>query len=795
LLGLSAAIPANGGDFRSYPPARQRQSNFQQRLEKLSFAVWGIAYFPLFLPSLFLNVYINMSIIQNIRDKYARWAVVAIAISLLGFILMDAMSNRTGGLFSGGRGKTLGNVNGQKIDAEVFAKKVEAQEQRMNAQGNGNVDELTRQRLTEQLWNQEVEVAVMNTEFKKLGMTIGKKELNDIILNNPTEDLRRNGTNEQGVYDGVTVQQSIKEQLKKGTPEQKKSINEFIDGLEYSRMSEKYNGMLTGSIYYPKWFIEKENNDRSAMAKISYVAVPYSTVADSAVRITDKEIQDYIDKNKDLYKQKEGRSISYVSFAATPTSGDSAVIRNEVLNKKAEFAADTNAAQYLARNGTQIKFVDNYFGKSQMQMPMKDSIQRLGKNQAFGPYLDFGQTASNYVIAKMLDMKTLPDSMKARHILVQTADPQQGRILLEDSIGKKRIDSIVAAINNGARFDSLAVKLSDDKGSAEKGGLLVTEQGDYFAQGKMVKAFNDFCSEGNIGEKKVVKTEFGYHYIEILDKKNPQPYYKVAYLAKQIVASDDTESNAENNANSFAGNSRTLDAFTANVEKDLKPKGLNSLVVNDISPLAYNIPQLGGNVNCRQFVKAVYEADKGKVLQPMRVGDNFIVAVVTAVNKEGIMSAATTRMQVEPLLRNKKKAEEIKKKIGAVTTPEALASSMSLQVQTADSVRFDTGAPGGLGSEQKVIGAAFNPSNKGKVIMQALDGLQGVYVVRVDDVTATSAAAGTVEEQQKMMIMQTRMRAIQALNPQMQMYGGGGPTPADILKQAAKIKDNRADFY
>lgn len=737
-----------------------------------------------------------MSIIQKIRDKYARWAVVAIAISLLGFILMDAMSNRTGGLFDGGRGKNLGSINGQKIDAEAFAKKVELQEQQINARNNGgNIDELTRQRLTEQLWDQEVELAVMSTEFKKLGMSVGKKELNDIILNNPTEELRRSFTNEQGIYDGAAAQQGIKEQSKRGTAEQKAGINEFLTGLEYSRMYEKYNGMLTGSIYYPKWFIERDNANKAAMAKISYVTVPYSTVSDSAVRIGDKEIQDYIDKNKDLFKQKEGRNISYVSFAATPTSGDSAIIRNEVLSKKAEFVADTNAAQYLAKVGTQIKFFDNYVGKSQMQMPMKDSIQRLGKNQAFGPYLDFGQTASNYVIAKMLDIKTLPDSMKARHILVQTFDPQQGRALLEDSVAKKRIDSIVAAINRGARFDSLAVKLSDDKGSAAKGGLLATEQSDYFAQGQMVKAFNDFCSEGNVGERKVVKTEFGYHYIEILDKKNPQPYYKVAYLAKQIVASDDTETNAENAANSFAGNSRTLETFTANVEKDLKPKGLNSLVVNDIAPLAYNIPQLGGNVNCRQFVKAVYEADKGKVMQPMRVGDNFIVAVVTAVNKEGTMSASAARMQVEPLLRNKKKAEQIKQKIGVVTTPEAVAAALGLQVQTADSVRFDTGAPGGLGSEQKVIGAAFNPANKGKVVAQALDGLQGVYVVRVDDLTATSAAAGTVEEQQKMMIMQTRMRAMQALNPQMQMYGGGGPTPADILKQSAKIKDNRADFY
>ncbi len=737
-----------------------------------------------------------MSIIQNIRDKYARWAVVAIAISLLGFILMDAMSNRTGGLFSDGRGKNIGSINGQKIDAEAFAKKVELQEQQINARNNGgNIDELTRQRLTEQLWDQEVELAVMSTEFKKLGMSIGKKELNDIILNNPTEELRRSFTNEQGIYDGAAAQQGIKEQSKKGTAEQKAGINEFLTGLEYSRMYEKYNGMLTGSIYYPKWFIERENANKSAMAKISYVTVPYSTVSDSAVRISDKEIQDYIDKNKDLFKQKEGRNISYVSFAATPTSGDSAVIRNDVLGKKAEFVADTNAAQYLARAGTQMKYFDSYVGKSQMQMPMKDSIQRLGKNQAFGPYLDFGQTASNYVIAKMLDIKELPDSVKCRHILLGTQDPRTGQPIMEDSIAHKRADSIALAIKNGANFDSLEAKFTTDQESHKEKGVMEFSttliQGENFA-----KEFREFILfDGKTGDKKVVKTNFGWHYIEILNKKNPQPHYKVAYLAKQIVASDDTETNAENAANSFAGNSRTVETFIANVEKDLKPKGLNSLVVNDISPLAYNIPQLGGNVNCRQFVKAVYEADKGKVMQPMRVGDNFIVAVVTAVNKEGTMSASAARMQVEPLLRNKKKAEQIKQKIGAVTTPEAVAAAMGQQVQTADSVRFDTGAPGGLGSEQKVIGAAFNPANKGKVVTHALDGLQGVYIVRIDDVTATSVAAGTVEEQQKMMIMQTRMRAMQALNPQMQMYGGGGPTPADILKQSAKIKDNRANFY
>ena len=62
-----------------------------------------------------------MSVIQNIRDKYARWAVIAIALSLLGFILMDAFAGRTG-LFSGGGSNSVGKINGKSIEYQEFAK-------------------------------------------------------------------------------------------------------------------------------------------------------------------------------------------------------------------------------------------------------------------------------------------------------------------------------------------------------------------------------------------------------------------------------------------------------------------------------------------------------------------------------------------------------------------------------------------------------------------------------------------------------------------------------------------------
>src|SRR4029079_3011206 len=83
----------------------------------------------LFLPSFkaglwrIFNLYTNMSIIQTIRDKYARLAVIAVAVALVGFILIDYISGRGRSLFNGGS-ITLGSVNGQKIDELEFEKKV-----------------------------------------------------------------------------------------------------------------------------------------------------------------------------------------------------------------------------------------------------------------------------------------------------------------------------------------------------------------------------------------------------------------------------------------------------------------------------------------------------------------------------------------------------------------------------------------------------------------------------------------------------------------------------------------------
>src|SRR5258708_17599431 len=127
-----------------------------------------------------------MSVIQTIRDKGGLISAILIAIALLGFILMDAFTGRSN--IFGGSSTTLGYVNGTKIDYIDFNKKYTAEADYRQQQGYP-LDDRSRQQLNESVWNQEVTRILAEEEFDKLGITVGKNEVNDILFgNNPPQD-------------------------------------------------------------------------------------------------------------------------------------------------------------------------------------------------------------------------------------------------------------------------------------------------------------------------------------------------------------------------------------------------------------------------------------------------------------------------------------------------------------------------------------------------------------------------------------------------------------------------------
>ena len=515
---------------------------------------------------------------------------------------------------------------------------------------------------------------------------------------------------------------------------------------------------------------QQDNADNKTFANISYVAVPYNTISDSTVKVSDDELIDYLGKHKNIYKQDGGRYISYVSFSANPSSTDTTKTIEQVSNLKQSFVSDTNAKAFVARNMSAIKFDDSYTARSKLTMAQKDTIAGLANGAVFGPYLD----GKNIVLAKMIGNRQLPDSVKCRHILIATSNPQTGEPTLNDSIAKARIDSIETAIKGGEDFNKMVLMYSDDQGSKDKKGEYDFPSTQFTT---LAREFAEAIFYGNTGDKKIIKTNFGYHYIEVLNQKNFETAYKIAFVAKEILPSDETINLANTQATKLSGEARTAKALETYTAKN----GLRKI---DIPTLVKeNDYQLGSLQDARQLIKWAFEAKQGDVSEAFNIEDQFIVAAVEKIQPEGLPDAKSARPMAELTVRNLKKAEEISKKLSTASTLDAAAVAYKVPVGAAgadSSITFVAQIINGIGMEPKVLGAAFDKAYQTK-ISEPIAGTNGVYVLKINSIgnkTANTVEALTMQASEKTKTMvQTTYSFFES------------------LKKAANVQDNRSKIY
>jgi peptidyl-prolyl cis-trans isomerase D len=707
-----------------------------------------------------------MSIIQTIRDKGAAIIIGVIALSLIGFLLMDANQGGTRSLF-GSNSTEIGSINGEDIELEEYTARIKSAEAQNPGMG------AMRGQMMQQIWDQLISEKLVEEEFEKLGLVFTTKEFDKYLISDDSPPAVKQAFTDPatGQFDQTKARQWWQQVRKSNNPEQRQLIDEqVIQPMRLMSLYSKYTSLIGASYYMPKWLAQKEDTDQRSFATISYVAIPYNVIPDNAVKVTDDDITEYLNKNKKKYKQEAGRMISYVQFNAAPNAQDSARTLQSLMQLKQQFAADTNARAFLARNSSAINFADQYSRPSDITSSMKDSILKQPVGGVVGPYLD----GSNYVIAKLVSTKILPDSIKCRHILIGTVD-RSGQPLLADSIAKRRIDSVQAAIASGVDFNVLEPIYSTDEAAKQTKGEMTFDlasiQGDNFA-----RPFADFLLNDKGETKKVVKTDFGWHYIEILNKFNPQPTYKVAYFAREIRPSDETVNTANAAATKLAAAARTEQELDAYIKKN----GLTKLTTPTITK--ENDWSLNNIQEARPIIKWAFSADKGEVSpEPFTVGEQFIVAVVSKVVKEGVPDVATARPMVESIIRNRKRAEQIIKKLNNPTTLEAAAAvyTKPILVAGADSLlTFTAAMVNGIGQEPKVIGASFNKAYQTKV-SPPIAGETGVFVIKVNGIgmKAADPASNTLDSR----LVQQRQAA---------MYQS-----FESLKKMANIKDKRSKFY
>lgn len=696
-----------------------------------------------------------MAVLSKIRQR-SLLLILVIGFCLLAFIVGDIIN-------SGGFGVTrnVGSVNGEDIPVQDFMQKVTDVEK--SQQG------ISPTQASNAVWNREVENILFDERIEEAGIRVGRDHVIGAYSQNQQVAMDPRFQNALGKFDKAKFNQFLAD-TKANDPTLWESIERNRPLVEQDAKKQLYLSMLKAGVIATDADGMAKYHQESDKATFDYVFVPYSTVNDDQVKVSDEEITEYMKKNEKKYKSEASRDIEVVVIENKPSAEDEAEMKtsiNKFLSPRLEmndtipsFASATNVEEYVnVTAGSSIPYDTTFVTKKQLPLEHAEQIYNLAPGQVYGPYVDNGF----YKLTRMIQKKS-GATVNSSHILIAYAGAMRANpdIKRTKEEAKAKADDLLRQINsNPGAFAQLVATNSDDPGSVSTGGVYEDVQ-----PNQMVKPFNDFIFNNPVGTTGVVETDFGYHVIKVTGKNEA---IRVATIAQPIEPSEATTDAIFTKASKFEMDAE--DKPFADIAKEL---GLTVVPVNRLLAGDESVQGVG---NQRAIVQWAFAKDTevGDV-KKFDVPQGHVIARLKNKNEKGLLSMEEAKTTVMPIIRDMKKAEIIKKKM-AGTTLEAVSQKAGAAVATATDVTFAAPMVPNVGPEPKVVGKAFGLA-AGKT-SGLIEGKMGVFMVRTKSVVKAP-------ELPNYSATTARLRA--------EGRGGVAPRMTQALKEKADIEDNRFAF-
>ncbi|MFN8257928.1 MAG: SurA N-terminal domain-containing protein [Bacteroidales bacterium] len=718
-----------------------------------------------------------MATLENIRKRGPLVAVV-IGFSLLMFILGDFI-NKGNSIFSGDR-YSIARINDESINYQDFEKTVNQQiEAYKQNYGSDNLSESDRDRIREMIWESMIQKALLEEQYKLIGLTVSDVELGDLFKGKNIDPLvirERAFANQQtGQFDPSMVVTYYKRMDEDKSGQLREYLVNLENQVKNNRMVRKYLNLISKGLYVPKQLVETEFSQRNYLVDFDFVAKLYTDVSDSAVSVTKDDLKKYYKEHKSEYEQKNTRDIAYVTFDVLPSAKDSTSTVNWIEKIKPEFKSTEDIKQFISFNSDKT-FDPKHYKKGEISNVLVDSFMFSNeKGAVYGPYFEEG----SFKLAKLVEISNLPDSLEAKHIII----PVNGQNISDLDKAKQLADSLKKVIEGGIDFAVVAKEYSADKTTLDVGGNL-----GWMKEGQEINGIPGFEPYKELLDKKVneivlVNKDYGVH---IMVKTGEGPRTKkiqVGFLERKLVPSSETYQKIYGQASKFAGENRTLPKFEESIAKQ-------GLIKRTAPGLTENGTFIAGLEGPRKVIRWAYTAKKGDVSEVFELGNRYVIASLTEIREEGIAPLEQVQDFVKAQVIKEKKAEILSKQMNEVAPGNisALAQALKANVQEAKNISFSSFQIPGMGFEPAVIAHAVT-SEKDK-LSKPIKGENGVYAISVKIITPsmnTEKIDLNIEKTRMISDLQNRIYG----NP---AYGDMGQV-LNALKESADIKDERSKFY
>jgi peptidyl-prolyl cis-trans isomerase D len=708
-----------------------------------------------------------MAVINNIR-KRSGLILTFVGIGLLAFIIpVDKIMQLFNEEQSGGIGLfDSEEINSQEWNYEfrLMNSQNRARQNSKESGGEGILSDNEEDKILQSVWNQMISEKIHSLEITKLGIGIssGKKgELNLGILNpnNPVNSSLKEAFTENGIYnaDSFAVwKRKVIDPLLNTTKGKQDLKAYYEDPLNEERMRYKYLAMLKNGVVGSFQEAKRNHTEENTKANITYVFKNYDAIDDTLVNVSDEDLKNYFNTHryKTIWNQnQEVRNYDYVIFNISPSLKDQENSMKSLESLKEDFANAGNDSMFVVNNaetptvnvtpyGNQPTgmYSDRPYSGGKYSADVDAQIDSANKGDVIGPFMVPNQNALQLV--KIFDTGE-QDEASVRHILIKSS----GDGSADDLKKKKLADSILFAVRRDtSKFTDLVLKYSEDPGSSATGGVYKN-----FPRDQMVTEFNDFSFDKKVGSAGVVKTQFGYHVIEVLNQQVGS-YKKIAAVDLNLKVSEETQEEFyANTAVSFYNKAKETSFEEAALEfgVQVKKSGYIPLTYPDGQGNngAFGPAELKRNLN---IVKWAFNSEIGSVMEPEYISNNeqLVICSLTESIHENDMTFNNIKSLMKPKLINELKAKYMQEKLDSIGSLAEVAKKMESTIETADVSYSYVNLKNNYQSvaEPKLMATIFH--NEEGITSGVIEGNEGVYVVQVNSKTE-AADAGDLTEKTK----------------------------------------------